>query len=229
MRLDRKKKAPSTLERLFIGTGALSVSDAIAFQQRYGLKPQQSYGLSELLYVSVDSVVKPTYGTVGYLLEGVEIELNKRKAISISSRYSFLGYLIDNVFHPHDGPFHTSDLGELSDNGKLTVLGRSDDIIVRGGVNVNPAAIEAALTSIMSNKRFCIIGIQDKILGQKVVLVTEGQALDTDTFAEAQRIVRSSLSNINIDVAHVVQQLPVGPTGKIRRTELIVQIEGKGL
>lgn len=229
VRLDRTDKTvPAGFRRLFIGTGAMAVEDAEYFYETYGLPPLQSYGLSELLYISVDSGETPNFGTVGYPLEGVLLDSNTDEPLAIASPYGFLGYLVDGALKRHRGSFQTSDLAELSENGTLSILGRVDDIIVRGGVNVNPLDLEAALAPIMKGQAFCITGMPDATLGQKVVVITEGEPLRDDAFAKAQKIIRDHPGRVQLDEASQVAKLPLGPTGKMRRTALRAMLKGDG-
>lgn len=219
-RLDRTDKIiPASLRRLFVGTGAMAAQDAKNFQLTYGLPPLQSYGLSELLYISVDDAVSPHFGTVGRALEGVILG-DDDGALVISSPYSFLGYLVDGALVPHTGSFRTSDIGKITSENTLSILGRSDDIIVRGGVNVNPVDLENILLPLLGKRMFCVTGLPDAALGQKVVLVTEGGRLDDATISEAQSVIRRLPGRIQLDGATNVSKLPVGPTGKIQRAAL---------
>ncbi|GAA1849635.1 hypothetical protein GCM10009751_02340 [Myceligenerans crystallogenes] len=64
--------------------------------------------------------------------------------------------------------FRTSDLGRFDAGGRLEILGRADDVIVTGGVNVAPAAVEAALAEL---GEVCVVGLPDDEWGQAVVAV----------------------------------------------------------
>jgi O-succinylbenzoic acid--CoA ligase len=70
--------------------------------------------------------------------------------------------------------FRTSDLGRL-DDGRLTVLGRADDVILTGGVNVAPAAVEDAIAEHLAELgtpgEACVVGVPDAEWGQAVVAV----------------------------------------------------------
>lgn len=229
VRLDRTDKTvPDGFRRLFVGTGAMTAADAVHVHETYGLPPLQSYGLSELLYISVDSADAPHFGSVGHPLAGVDLTCGAEEPLSITSPYAFLGYLVDGVLQPHEGPFATSDLAQIAEDGTLSILGRSDDIILRGGVNVNPVDLEAALAPVMGGRAFCITGLPDPTLGQRVVLVTEGAPLGDDAFARAQKTVREHPGRAQLDAAAQVPKLPVGPTGKIRRSALRAMLDGQG-
>ncbi len=70
-----------------------------------------------------------------------------------------------------DGWFHTSDLGRLDGQGRLQVLGRADDMIVTGGLNVVPADVETALTSLPGVAAACVVGLPDPEWGERVTAV----------------------------------------------------------
>ncbi|WP_454851430.1 AMP-binding protein [Promicromonospora soli] len=74
--------------------------------------------------------------------------------------------------------FRTSDLGRL-DGGRLTVLGRADDVILTGGVNVAPAAVEDTIAGHLAHLgtpgEACVVGVPDAEWGQAVVAVVTGR------------------------------------------------------
>ena len=65
--------------------------------------------------------------------------------IVVATPARFAGYIGEA---PSEGPIRTGDLGRLDDTGRLTVVDRRTDRIVRGGENVSPAEVEALLTSL---------------------------------------------------------------------------------
>ncbi|WP_275006279.1 AMP-binding protein [Promicromonospora iranensis] len=75
--------------------------------------------------------------------------------------------------------FRTSDLGRL-DDGRLTILGRADDVILTGGVNVAPAAVEDAMAEHLAEfgtpGETCVVGVPDAEWGQAVVAVVTIEA-----------------------------------------------------
>ncbi|HEX3783354.1 MAG TPA: o-succinylbenzoate--CoA ligase [Pseudonocardiaceae bacterium] len=67
-----------------------------------------------------------------------------------------------------DGWFRTGDSGRLSTDGKLEVLGRTDDLINTGGVKVAPALVERALSGQDGVREVCVLGLPDEHWGQAV-------------------------------------------------------------
>lgn len=68
----------------------------------------------------------------------------------------------------------TNDVVRLISKTEFEWLGRYDNVINSGGVKLHPEKIEEKLSKIISN-RFFVIGVSDKILGEKLVLVIEGE------------------------------------------------------
>lgn len=65
----------------------------------------------------------------------------------------------------------TNDLGAVDTNGVVSVTGRADDIIVTGGVNVNPASVEVVLEQHPGIARAGVVGVHDEEWGQRLVAV----------------------------------------------------------
>ncbi|MCB2174656.1 MAG: AMP-binding protein [Actinomycetales bacterium] len=73
--------------------------------------------------------------------------------------------------------FRTADLGRWDDLGRLEILGRRDDVLVVGGHNVAPAAVEHVLAGLPEIDEACVVGVPDERWGQvPVALVVRGAA-----------------------------------------------------
>jgi O-succinylbenzoic acid--CoA ligase len=85
--------------------------------------------------------------------------------------------------------FRTSDLGRL-DDGRLTILGRADDVILTGGVNVAPAAVEDAIAEHLAGLgtpgEACVVGVPDAEWGQAVVAVVATGTAGRTSAAQGQ-------------------------------------------
>ncbi len=69
----------------------------------------------------------------------------------------------------HDGWFATADLGEIDADGRLHITGRSDDVVISGGVNVPLPAVTAALRTYEGVRDAVAIGVPDEEWGSRVV------------------------------------------------------------
>ena len=85
-------------------------------------------------------------------------------------------YGLDESPIDEEGWLHTGDLGRLDDKGNLWITGRSKDMIIRGGENIAPAAVERALMAIPGVTEAVVFGIPHADLGEEVmaVVVVEG-------------------------------------------------------
>jgi O-succinylbenzoic acid--CoA ligase len=113
----------------------------------------------------------------GLLLDGVAVVVGADGRIRIGGPVLFDGYegrpdLTAEVLS--DGWFTTADLGRLDHDGRLEVLGRVDDVIVSGGVNVPGPAVAARLRAHPAVQAAEVVGVPDHEWGQRVVACVVG-------------------------------------------------------
>lgn len=119
----------------------------------------------------------------GVPLDGVRVRLDPEGRVLLGGPVLAEGYLgrpdldAEAFVTGADGTrwLRTSDLGALDMDGRLTVLGRADDIIVTGGVNVAPAPVEELLSTLPGIREACVVGVPDEEWGQAVVAVIAGE------------------------------------------------------
>jgi len=128
------------------------------------------------------------------------------------------------------GWLRTGDLGHLDEDGYLYLDGRVDDVINRGGEKVFPREVEEAILFDPAVAAASVVAQPDPVLGQVpvafLVLHDAGVAADSDAAHLAVARIRDGLGSTLVRAKqpvdfHVVSQLPVGPTGKVRRRELL--------
>jgi O-succinylbenzoic acid--CoA ligase len=121
----------------------------------------------------------------GIPLDGVRVRVTDG-GVELSGPVLALGYRLDPAATAEafaDGWFRTRDAGRL-ENGALTVSGRLDDVVVTGGVNVAPQAVEAALREHPDVADAVVFGRPDDEWGSRVVAAvvpTPGAALQLTT------------------------------------------------
>ncbi|HEY3013643.1 MAG TPA: AMP-binding protein [Nocardioides sp.] len=122
----------------------------------------------------------------GVPLDGVDVRIDPSDArIGLRGPMLFTEYDGDPVLTAEtlvDGWFLTSDLGRLDDDGRLRVLGRLDDMVLSGGVNVPAPAVAARLREHPAVHDAVVIGVPDHEWGQRVVAYVVGRL----TLAEAR-------------------------------------------
>jgi O-succinylbenzoic acid--CoA ligase len=121
-----------------------------------------------------------------------------------------------------DGWLRTADLGALDQDGRLTVHGRSDDVIRSGGENVWPQEVERVLAQHVKVGAVAVAGRPDPDWGQHVAawvvpVITD----DPPTLEELRDHCRERLARFKTPrELFLVHELPKTPTGKVRRGRL---------
>jgi long-chain acyl-CoA synthetase len=119
------------------------------------------------------------------------------------------------------GWLHTGDLGRMSDDGVLTLLDRTKDMIISGGSNVYAVEVEQALSAHPSVADVAVVGVPDDLWGELVVAVvvtSAGQPLDE---AALQAHCRATLAGYKIPRRWAqVEALPRNAYGKVLKREL---------
>ncbi|MDT0274871.1 o-succinylbenzoate--CoA ligase [Blastococcus goldschmidtiae] len=114
-----------------------------------------------------------------------------------------------------DGWFRTRDAGSLDDDGRLTVHGRLDDVLISGGVNVAPAAVEAVLREHARVADAVVVGRPDPEWGQRVVAAVVPAGDRAPDLADLRRWVGDRLGAAAAPrQLHLLAAVPTLHTGK---------------
>jgi O-succinylbenzoic acid--CoA ligase len=132
----------------------------------------------------------------GFPLEGVSVRVEPDGRILLGGDTIAAGYLeapdeANATFFEEDGVrwYRTSDLGSIDDDGRLTVLGRADDVIITGGIKVSAAHVQEELEKSDAVAAAFVAGVPSAEWGQAVAayvaLAAEGAGTGAGTTAEA--------------------------------------------
>lgn len=127
-----------------------------------------------------------------------------------------------------DGWFHSGDLGTRAQDGCITIVGRSKDMVISGGENIYPAEIENLLVTLPGVAECAVVGLPDERWGEVPVAVlvrtsdSAGQALSADSvLAHLQaRIARFKLPRRVV----FMDSLPKSALGKVQKPQLQVEL-----
>ncbi|NTV02792.1 MAG: o-succinylbenzoate--CoA ligase [Chlorobiaceae bacterium] len=139
-----------------------------------GLPLRLTYGSTEMgsqVSTSRGPVTSPTIDS-GALLPYREAAISTEGEILVKGPCLFLGYLKHDGLDPardRDGWFHTGDIGALSGEGVLSVLGRRDNMFVSGGENIHPEEVEQALASLPGIEEALVVPLPDREYGSRPV------------------------------------------------------------
>jgi O-succinylbenzoic acid--CoA ligase len=157
----------------------------------------------------------------GRPLDRVEIRVDQRGEIHVRCPMLFRCYR-DGTNPLSEGWFATGDLGQLDDNGRLVVHGRRGDMIVTGGENVWPAAVEALLRDHPAIAEVAVTGVPDAEWGERVVAwIVPTDASVPPTLAMIRSMAAESLPMYMAPrEIRLVDTLPTTSSGKVRRHDL---------
>lgn len=148
-----------------------------AFYTGAGIEVFEGYGLTETTGAStVTPPLRPRLGTVGWPLPGTAVRIADDGEVLLGGRHVFAGYW--NVA-AHDGGqwLATGDIGELDDDGYLTITGRKKDLIITsGGKNVAPAPLEDWLRAHPLVGQCMVVGDNRPYVAALITLEPEGLA-----------------------------------------------------
>ncbi|MCW2966258.1 MAG: long-chain fatty acid--CoA ligase [Solirubrobacteraceae bacterium] len=231
----------SSLEVCASGGAAMPVEVMKAFEEKFGAKVLEGYGLSETSPVASfnhpDKERKA--GSIGTPIEGVEM-----KVVDEDDHEVAAGEVGEIVIRGHnvmkgywnkpdateeaikDGWFHSGDMAQVDEDGYFFIVDRKKDMIIRGGYNVYPREIEEVLYEHPAVREVAVVGVPDDSLGEEIgaaIALKDGQEATEDELRDhAKEHVASYKYPRKI---WFVDELPKGPTGKILKREIEVPAE----
>jgi acetyl-CoA synthetase len=126
----------------------------------------------------------------------------------------------------------SGDLASVDDEGYFRFVGRDDDVISSAGYRIGPVEIEETLVKHQDVVMAAAVGKPDEMRGQAVkafVVLREGREESEDLAAELQQLVKDRLGKHEYPrEVEFVEELPMTPTGKVRRNVLREQETGEG-
>lgn len=232
----RRRYDTSSLNCVAVSGADLPGNLAGEFMDAYGDVLYNLYGSTEAAFATVATPedLRADPSTAGRPLAGVTVEVLDRRGrkvkpgtdgrIFVGSRTSFSGYTDGTDKERIRGLVSTGDVGHLDSEGRLTVVGRSDDLIVTGGENVHPAEVENVLIRHPQVADVAVVGVADPVYGQIVVAHVVPQEAEGEEPLTAEQLIQWSRRRLG--PAHrpnrveLTAELPRNATGKLLRHDL---------
>lgn len=242
MELDRGKVGEEfcreQVKLCLCGTAPLPVALRAKFEKRYGVTAHENYALSETFFITSGIQALPApEGSVGRVLPGMEIAIRGQDGQPLA--YGQEGelwvntpFLMDGYYdaesglpvpQDQDGWFATGDVAIHAPTGEVYITGRKKDLIIKGGINVSPAAIENVLYSHPGVAECAVVGVPHLIYGENiavVVRVSPGHEFK-ELEKELLKLCDSELSGPK-QPAHILEidQFPKNAAGKIQKNKV---------
>jgi long-chain acyl-CoA synthetase len=226
----------SSLKVCASGGSAMPVELMRGFEEAFGCKVLEGYGLSESSPVASfnhpDRERKP--GSIGTPIEGVEMKIVDDDGNEVDQgeigEIVIKGHNVMNGYWQRedataetivDGWLHTGDIGKVDEDGYFFIVDRKKEMIIRGGYNVYPREIEEVLYEHPDVREAAVLGIPSDEYGEEVaaaVALKDGASTSPD---ELRSYVKEQVAGYKYPrKVWLVDELPKGPTGKILKREI---------
>jgi acyl-coenzyme A synthetase/AMP-(fatty) acid ligase len=222
-----------TLRLMSCSSAPLSPEQWQRFEEMYGIKLLQMYGMSEAGWLCANRHDKSKMGTVGLAALHQELEIVDAQGhpcppevegeVTAGGPHVAIGYLrADGTIEPIRGKrIKSGDLACRDAEGFIRVVGRSKDLIIRGGVNIAPIEIDEILLKHAGILDAAAVGVPDRIYGEEVVCYVVPRP---DSGLNAAAVIahcQASLPAAKVPKQVVmVADLPKNDRGKVLRDKL---------
>jgi long-chain acyl-CoA synthetase len=234
----REEVDTSSLSLCVSGGSALPVEVLRGFDEAFGAKVLEGYGLSETTGMASfnlpdrerkpGSIGLPVGGTEMRVVDDADADVTPGEPGEVVMRGPFVmrGYwgrddATEEVMR--GGWFHTGDVARVDEEGYFFIVDRKKDLIIRGGYNVYPREVEEVLYEHPAVREVAVVGMAHASLGEEVAAVValkEGAEATPDELRDfaRQRVAAYKYPR----TVSIVDDLPKGPTGKILKREIDV-------
>jgi malonyl-CoA/methylmalonyl-CoA synthetase len=226
--------------RLFIaGSAPLLPETFEAWRERTGHTIVERYGMSETIMIASNPYHakdgERRAGTVGFALPGVQVRIHDDKGrpchageiggIEVKGPNVFKGYwrMPDKTAEDFtdDLWFKTGDVGKMDEQGVLSIVGRSKDLIISGGYNVYPAEVEGYINEQPGVAESAVFGVPHADFGEGVVAVVvpkPGADVDAEELIAA---LKSTIAGFKVPKrVFIASELPRNQMGKVQKNLL---------
>jgi acyl-CoA synthetase (AMP-forming)/AMP-acid ligase II len=227
--MDPPASPPTALRFVRSASAPLSLAALERFEKAIGVPVIETYGMTEAASMitanPLDGPRKP--GSAGKPA-GSEVRIGGAGPAADIGRVLIRGGGVITAYASggrpgaidDDGWLDTGDLGYLDEDGYLFLVGRSDDVINRGGEKIYPREIEEVLLAQPGVRSAAVIGAVDDVLGERPVayVVPDGGTVADEVEALLRAVCAEQLPRHKQPSEFwLVDEMPLGPTGKISR------------
>ena len=244
--LELSGKKLSSLKRVIIGGAAVSESMIDEFELKHGINVQHAWGMTETSPIGVVNTLKPKFKNLsrkeqmpvkikqGRAVYGVEMRIVDDNNQDVdrdgvaSGRLLVKGpWIISQYYKTEktalraDGWFDTGDIATLDPDGYMLITDRAKDVIKSGGEWISSIGLENACTDHPSIKQVAAIGVPHEKWQERPILICIPQTSELPSISEIRAFLGSRVPKMWLPNAIFwVNELPLGPTGKVQKNKL---------
>jgi acyl-CoA synthetase (AMP-forming)/AMP-acid ligase II len=236
-----------TLRIMIIGGAAVPRSMVEAFDKEFGVEVRQGWGMTEMSPIGAVNVLKPEMSTAlpgecydiqirqGRAVYGVEMKIVDAEGntlpcdgkafgeLKVRGPWVTRGYFRDEEGSALDGDgwFATGDVATIDGDGYMNITDRIKDLIKSGGEWISSIELENLAMSHPDVMQAAVIGIPDEKWTERPLLIVMPRAGATPTKEDLLGFFKGKVADWSIpDDVVFVDDLPIGGTGKVQKTEL---------
>ena len=220
----------ASLRLVSSGGAGVSVGFVEEASQRLGAIVKRTYGSTEAPTVATSTgadAVGDAHTHDGHAIGAVELRVVDGELL-VRGPEVCVGYLDPDqnaeAFRDN-GWFATGDLATLSDDGWLAIVGRLNDVIIRGGENISTAELEHELEAHPDVRQAVAVGYPDPLMGERVAAFVIGAPSFSVDAARAWFAERGVARFKTPERVVVISEMPTLPTGKPDRDELRARLQ----
>lgn len=228
----------TSIKAVFSGAAPLPVEVMQEFEARTGARIAEAYGMTEASSVTHVNPMKGQrkFGSIGPPIIGVdakivdtddytkELPIGEVGELMVKGPQVMQGYWNapeETANALHDGWLRTGDLARMDAEGYFYIVDRKKDIILTAGYNVYPREVEEVLYQHPKVLEAAVIGLPDKVRGEKIAAYLTLKEGETATAAEIRAFCREHLAPYKQPRSIVFRDnLPKSLAGKVLRREL---------
>ena len=235
---DGAHRAASTLRTAFTGGTTIPPSMLVALRDAFGAEPMVIMGMTEASPLitqtrpedgfernSTSAGVPLPFTAIKIVENGVPVPLGEAGELCIQGYGVTPGYfdMPERTAEAIDaeGWLHSGDLATLAADGTLRIVGRTKDMVIRGGENLYPAEIENLLMLHPAVEQVQVVGVPDPDFGEEAfafVMLRPGASADA---ASLREFARASFSRHKVPrYIELVDDFPQTASGKVKKFEL---------
>lgn len=205
------KEKIENIRNLLIGGSSVPANLELQISQLTN-RVVSTYGMTETAsHIAIRELSGGKRSDIYHCLQGISITTGPNDCLQIRD-YEFTD------------PLQTKDIAEILSPTSFRILGRIDDVIISGGIKYWPEKIEKALLSAIQG-RFVISSLPDEKLGEKLVLVIEGESTDIEVINGKLAEILPSFERPR--AIYFLGKFPETPNWKLKRHEIAMTIKSQ--